>query len=50
MPNFLFEFFKKYIMNANRLHNQEISDIKAALAQARAGEESLRKTLTENYE
>jgi hypothetical protein len=50
MPNFLFEFFEKYIANVNRIHNQEIKDIKTALSEARAGEESLRKALDENFE
>ncbi len=48
-PNFLFEFFDKYQTNVARLHQEEVTSIKVALNQARAGEESLRNNLSENY-
>jgi len=49
-PNFLFEFFDKYQANVSRIHQEELNNTKIALNQARAGEESLRKTLVEYYE
>lgn len=49
-PNFLFEFFDKYVANVMRIHQEEITDIRAQLSQARAGEVALRKNLEENYE
>jgi hypothetical protein len=50
MPGFLFEFFEKFLMNANRIHSQDSTSIKLQLAEAKVSEESLRKALTESYE
>lgn len=50
MPSFLFDFFERYLANVTRINNQELNAMKVALGEARAGEETLRKTLTENYE
>ena len=50
MPTFLFDFFEKYLASVTRIHSQELNSVKVALNEARAGEESLRKTLSENYE
>lgn len=50
MPSFLFDFFEKYLSSVTRINNQELNAMKVALGEARAGEESLRRTLSDNYE
>ena len=45
MPNFLFDYFEKYLENLRKVQTEEINQIKAYLTQARTGEELLRSKL-----
>ena len=45
MPNFLFDYFEKYLENLRRVQADEVNQIKVYLTQARAGEEMLRNKL-----
>ena len=45
MPNFLFDYFEKYLDNLRRVQADEVNQIKVYLTQARGGEEMLRNKL-----
>jgi len=47
LPNFLFEFFEKYVESANKMHGKEINNFKIDSKEKRAKEEILQKKLAE---
>lgn len=47
LPNFLFEFFEKYLESLTKAHQKELSNIKLDTKEHKGKEENLRKKLTE---